>query len=269
MNPTDDQARRARLSAVMDGQADEAELQRWLKAEAPQAAVREDWHAYHLIGDVLRSPDLATTSAAHDHRLLQVVREGIQAQAVVMAPAALEAASPTRTPRPRWRLWGAAAAALAGVAVVLSAYLITRVEPVTWGSVVASMVEPIDNIRRASEGAATRSAASGLWPGTSAGQPAGGEASSASASSFREILRLPRGPAGQPQQSVQLLYSNGFATISVVVEPYRAGEHVPRTESSERLNTLSVQRQGNWLTLTGDVPLGTLQQMALSLPPQP
>lgn len=272
MNPTDDEARRARLSAVMDGQADEAELQRWLKADAPQAAVREDWHTYHLIGDVLRSPDLAH-AAAHDHRLLQAVREGIQQEAVVLAPAALEAASPARTPRPRWRLWGGAAAALAGVAVVLSAYLVTRVEPVTWGSVVASVVEPIEDIRRASVGGASWSAGSGLWPAAAPEQAARGEALSASAlvpvSSFREILRLPRGSAGQAQQSVQVLYSNGSATISVVVEPFKAGEHVPRTESSERLNTLTVQRQGNWLTLTGDVPLGTLQQMALSLPMQP
>ncbi len=268
MNPTDDEARRARLSAVMDGQADEAELQRWLKADAPQAPAYQDWHTYHLIGDVLRSADLAN-SAAHDHRLLQAVREGLHQQAVVVAPAALDAAWPARTPRLRWRLWGGTAAALAGVAVVLSAYLITRVEPVTWGSVVASVVEPIDDIRRASVGAVTWAGAAALWPGASSGQPAGGQASSALASSFREILRLPRGPTGQPQQSVQVLYSNGSATISVVVEPYKADEHVPRTESSERLNTLTVQRQGNWLTLTGDVPLGTLQQMALSLPPQP
>jgi len=55
----------------------------------------------------------------------------------------------------------------------------------------------------------------------------------------------------------------------VLVEPFKAGEHVPHTESSERLNTLTVQRQGNWLTLSGNVPLGTLQQIASTLPPHP
>ena len=53
------------------------------------------------------------------------------------------------------------------------------------------------------------------------------------------------------------------------MEPYRPGEHQPKVESSERLNTLSVQRQDLWLTLSGDVPLGTLQQMALAFPARP
>jgi negative regulator of sigma E activity len=72
-----------------------------------------------------------------------------------------------------------------------------------------------------------------------------------------------------PMESMQVLYSNGSATISVTVEPFRPGEHQPRAESSERLNTLSVQRQSTWLTLSGDVPLGTLQQMASAVPLQP
>jgi negative regulator of sigma E activity len=70
-------------------------------------------------------------------------------------------------------------------------------------------------------------------------------------------------------ESVQVLYSNGSATISVTVEPFKPGEHLPRTESSERLNTLSMQRQGSWLTLSGDVPIGTLQLMGQSLSAQP
>jgi negative regulator of sigma E activity len=175
-----------------------------------------------------------------------------------MAPA------PVRTTRPRWRLWGAAAAAVAGVGVVLSAYLVTRVDAITWGSVVASVVQPVDDIRRASLGATTWSPNAERWAG--AEQNA---ASGASSAAFREILRLPRGPAAKPMESVQVLYSNGSATISVTVEPYRPGEHQPRTESSDRLNTLTVQRQGSWLTLSGDVPMGTLQQMALALPLQP
>jgi len=263
MNPTDEEARRARLSAVMDGQADEAQLQRWLQSDAQQASTRQDWHAYHLIGDVMRSADLAS-DAAHDNRLWAAVREAVHKEAVVMAPAALDASKARpRAPRLRWRLWAGAAAAVAGGAVVLSAYLVTRVEEGSWGSVVASVAQPIDDIRRASVGAATWSNGSAAWV-----QP-GPNPLSSSASAFREILRLPRGPAGRPLESVQVLYSNGSATISVVVEPFKPGEHVPRTESSERLNTLTVQRQGNWLTLSGDVPLGTLQQMALSLPTSP
>ncbi|MFM8696088.1 MAG: sigma-E factor negative regulatory protein, partial [Betaproteobacteria bacterium] len=134
MNPSDDEARRARVSAVMDGQAEEAELQRWLADEAGQGPVRQDWHAYHLIGDVMRSSDLAS-DAAHDQRLLSAVRQTIAQEPVVLAPAALAAVEPPlgRAPRPRWRLWAGAAAAAGGVAVVLSSYLLTRVDPVTWG----------------------------------------------------------------------------------------------------------------------------------------
>jgi hypothetical protein len=221
----------------------------------------------------MRSSDLAC-DAAHDQRLLSAVRHAIAQEPVVLAPAALAGAEPLvgRAPRPRWRLWAGAAAAVGGVAVVLSSYLLTRVDPVTWGSVVASVVEPADDLRRASVAGASWSGGpgtaglSGPWSGAAA--PLAGEGASASPG-FREILRLPRGPAGKPMESVQLLYSNGSATISVVVEPFQAGVHVPHTDSTDRLNTLSVQRQGKWLTLSGDVPLGTLQQMASSWPTQP
>ena len=259
MNPMDEQERRARMSAVMDGEVDEAELQRWLQEDAPQAPVREDWHTYHLIGDVMRSADLAQ-GAGRDRQLLQAVRQALQQEPVVMAPVA--APRPARAVRPRWRLWGAAAAAVAGVGVVFSAYLVTRVDVGSWGSVVASVVQPVEDIRRASLGTATLSAGGERWGEA----PSGASASSAG---FREILRLPRGPAGRPTESVQVLYSNGAATISVIVEPFRPGEHQPRTESSERLNTLTLQRQGSWLTLSGDVPMGTLQHMAQALQTQP
>lgn len=263
MTPTDEQARRARTSAIMDGQLDDAQVRQWLNDEAPQEAVLKDWHTYHLIGDVMRSSDLAS-GPAHDARVLQGVRQALQHEPVVLAPNALGA----RAARPRWRIWGTAAAAVAGVAVVLSAYLVTRVDSITWGSVVAVVTQPVDDIWRASWGSPNPSGASAQWPGESNSHGAASGAASATAG-FREILRLPRGPAGKPMESVQVLYSNGSATISVTVEPFKPGEHLPRTESSERLNTLSMQRQGSWLTLSGDVPIGTLQLMGQSLSAQP
>jgi len=268
MNPTDDEARRARLSAVMDGQASEAELQRWLSSDAPQPAVRQDWHAYHLVGDAMRSADLVSDTA-HDQRLLSAVRAAIAQEPAMLAPKTLQGSEHqlSRAPRARWRLWAGAAAALGGVAVVLSAYVVTRVDPVTWGAVVAKVIEPIGDVRRASTGAASWSGAPGAQAGAAGGSTA--EAVAMPAAGFREILRLPRGLAGKPPESVQVLYSNGSATISVLVEPFKAGEHVPHTESSERLNTLTVQRQGDWLTLSGNVPLSTLQQIASTLPPHP
>jgi len=260
MNANDEEARRSRVSAVMDGQVDEAQLQRWLSEEARHAAVLDDWHTYHLIGDVMRSPDLAT-APGRDARVLQGVRQALRDEHPGMPKVRLPAARGTRAP---WRLWGAAAAAVAGTAVVLTAYLVTRADPVTWGTVVAAVTRPLDDIRRASLGPS--SAADPSMPRSEGKNDA---APLSFPYGFREILRLPRGPAGKPQESIQVLYSNGSATISLTVEPFRPGEHLPRRESSDRLNTLTLQRQDNWLTLAGDVPMGTLQQVALSLPTQP
>jgi len=85
---------------------------------------------------------------------------------------------------------------------------------------------------------------------------------------FKEVLRLPRGPADRPNEALQVLFSDGQATISVHIEPYRAGTH-PVPQPSERLNTLTLQRDGAWLTLMGDVPAATLVQFAAALQIQP
>lgn len=262
-----DEQRRSRLSVMMDGEATAAERQQWWQSDVRHPAAAEDWHTYHLIGDVMRSADLATTRD-RDRILLTRVRAGLEAGPVVMAPAAVRRPSDAALddqgarsgPRQRRRLWAATAAVVAGFGVVMTAYVSTRVEVVEFPSgIVVSMAEPVDDVRRASVVGAAPRAAHAEWPW----------ALSAPVSGFREILRLPRGSSQQPGEGTQVLYSNGSATISVVVEPYRPGQHVPRTETSERLNTLTVQRQDVWLTLSGDVPMGTLQQMALALQPQP
>ncbi len=49
----------ALVSALADGQLDAAEADLALQALADDPQAREAWHAYHLIGDVLRSPELA------------------------------------------------------------------------------------------------------------------------------------------------------------------------------------------------------------------
>ncbi len=101
------------LSALADGDAAALEdaCLRW--REDPEARAR--WHAYHLIGDVLRSDDLASPPV-RDAAFLRGLRERLAAEPVVLAP-----------PAPRrgrhWLLPGAAAAAgfvaVAGVMVVL------------------------------------------------------------------------------------------------------------------------------------------------------
>lgn len=56
---TNDVNRRERLSALADGQLQGDELVAALAFAAEDEEGRETWQLYHLVGDVLRSPDLA------------------------------------------------------------------------------------------------------------------------------------------------------------------------------------------------------------------
>ncbi len=52
------------VSALADGQLEGEALARGLQALADDPQAREAWHAYHLIGDVLRRPGLAEATPA-------------------------------------------------------------------------------------------------------------------------------------------------------------------------------------------------------------
>ena len=71
------------LSALADGEASEAEGADAFHAWREHEEVRATWHAYHLIGDVLRSDDLATP-AAGQQRLLTALRERLATELVVV-----------------------------------------------------------------------------------------------------------------------------------------------------------------------------------------
>ncbi len=113
------------LSAAADGDADALDraLRVLREGDATAAArLRADWQAYHLIGDVLRSPELASPPA-HDAAFMAGLRARLAAEPVVLAPAALAPAAP----RPaRWRLPAAAVASAAGVAVVAGLLVMAR-----------------------------------------------------------------------------------------------------------------------------------------------
>lgn len=117
--PDDDATRRARLSALMDGDADGAGAARacsdWRAAEDARAA----WHAYHLIGDVLRSDDLAI-GTGRDEAFLVALRARLAAEPVVLAPPTAQRAKPRRA------AWLAPATAAAGVVAVAGVLVVTR-----------------------------------------------------------------------------------------------------------------------------------------------
>lgn len=134
-------AARERLSALADGELDAAEVMRACASWRDESEARSTWHAYQLIGDVLRSDDLATGSA-RDAAFLAGLRERLAREPIVLAPQTLtESAEPaqaavesmTRMPahrlagaRVRRRAWVGASAVAAGFVVVAGALVLTR-----------------------------------------------------------------------------------------------------------------------------------------------
>lgn len=139
-------AARQALSALMDGDLDPGAAGEALGAWRQDADARASWHAYHLIGDVLRSEDLATQPAS-DEAFLQSLRVRLADEPVPMAPsplvhapAAADAAgavtlqgahaAPLARRRPlRWRMGRmmAPAAVAAGFVAVAGVMVVTRV----------------------------------------------------------------------------------------------------------------------------------------------
>ena len=117
--------RRERLSALVDGELDTPALSSACECWQADEELRRDWHAWHLIGDVLRSDDLAC-AAERDLRLLGAVRERLSGEPVVLAPAALRhavAAGRFDFRGGHWRVPGAIAA---GFALVIGTVVVMR-----------------------------------------------------------------------------------------------------------------------------------------------
>jgi len=113
-----------RLSALADGELDPAGSSTSCEAWARDAALRADWHAWHLIGDVLRSEDLAA-DPRHDRAFCAKLRTRLRAEPVVLAPAPARADPVQRRSR-RGGGWGAAGAVAAGVVLVVGTFAVVR-----------------------------------------------------------------------------------------------------------------------------------------------
>lgn len=121
--PHDDCPSRERLSALADGEtggsASAAACATWRGEEE----ARRDWHCWQLIGDVLRSDELAST-ADRDARFLDGVRARLAAEPVVLAPMPLVAAVPAVARQPvRWMV---PAAMAAGFVLVVGTFVVVR-----------------------------------------------------------------------------------------------------------------------------------------------
>lgn len=113
---------RQRMSDLADGRLEGEELLGACTDWSADADARRTWHAYHLIGDVLRSEDLAA-DASRDAAFLAAVRGRLADEPVVLAPVPVSTrAQAVRRRRNAWLVPMAAAAgfvAVAGVFVVL------------------------------------------------------------------------------------------------------------------------------------------------------
>ncbi|WP_341887593.1 sigma-E factor negative regulatory protein [Variovorax sp. YR752] len=113
------------LSALADGELASEGVRRACAAWRSDGNARQTWHAYQLIGDVLRSDDLAS-SPSRDEAFLRRLRERLADEPVVLAPqVAPAAAAPMATGR-RLRRWHAGAAVAAGFVAVAGVLVVTR-----------------------------------------------------------------------------------------------------------------------------------------------
>jgi sigma-E factor negative regulatory protein RseA len=104
------------LSALADGDCNGQTLDEACRLWRDDEGARKAWHAYHLIGDVMRSDDLAS-APGRDEAFLAGLRVRLAAEPVVLAP----------TPASRrQQLWLLPAAMAAGFVVVAGVLVLAR-----------------------------------------------------------------------------------------------------------------------------------------------
>ena len=159
----DDAATRERLSALVDGELDRADVDAACVDWRVDAELRRTWHAWHAIGDALRSDDLVCDAKA-DRSFCAAVSARLAAEVVVLAPARLPAATAAegRTLRSRWAVGSAVAA---GFVLVAGTFAIVN----NGSTVTPERVAMVDG------GAAAGAGASGATPAL-VSVPASGDA---------------------------------------------------------------------------------------------
>lgn len=113
------------LSALMDGELESSEIAGVCAAWRENRQSRATWHAYHLIGDVMRSEDLAS-SAPRDAAFLAAMRLRLAQEPVVLAPSSVGSGVARASAHAARRLWRTSAAVAAGFVVVAGALVVTR-----------------------------------------------------------------------------------------------------------------------------------------------
>ncbi len=150
-HPNHPDHRRSRLSCLLDGDSHGASAEDACAAWRDDPHWRATWHRYHLIGDVLRSSELAS-APGRDAAFMLRFRERLSAEPPLLAPApAQRMAAQDRRPR---HAWMAPAAVAAGFAAVAGVVLVVRMsqpnEVAAPGATLASGTVPSNTLLRAS-----------------------------------------------------------------------------------------------------------------------
>ncbi|MGL6108791.1 MAG: sigma-E factor negative regulatory protein [Rubrivivax sp.] len=113
------------MSALVDGELDAADCGRVCAAWAEASSeARSGWHAYHLIGDVLRSDDLASPPG-HDQAFLERLHARLAEEPAVLAPTPMPIAAAATVRRSGRAAWAMPAAMAAGVAALAVGVVLT------------------------------------------------------------------------------------------------------------------------------------------------
>ncbi len=230
------------LSALADGRADAAEAA--CLAWRDSAEARRTWHMYQLIGDVLRSEELARAPAA-DAAFLARLRERLAVEPVVLAPKSLPRPSGRRLPQ-----WAPPAAVAAGVALVLGVLVMMPGGPLGPGDAGAPQLATLPV-------AAPPVAAAVPPPMTPAPQPP-----AATPAARLAAAAVPQ-PTGASAAGLRLAGQGGRAVEPVVLSPDTPVIRDGRLD--EYLRAHQAAREG----VATAAPGGALRRVDAILPPEP
>lgn len=113
------------LSALVDGEATASELKVLSKAWGQDESLRRDWHLYQLIGDTLRSDELAQ-DVAHDRQFLTRLSARLALEPVALAPRPPGVAATEGRVRARSNRWATPMTVAAGFLMVAGALLVVQ-----------------------------------------------------------------------------------------------------------------------------------------------
>ncbi len=127
-----------RLSSLVDGELDAEGAALGCQDWRDDPSARTAWHRYHLIGDVMRSEHLGSTSQ-RDEAFLQAFRARLATEPVVLAPEPVVPPSHIATRRTNWRqAWLPSMAVAAGFGAVAAVLVVSRMSgPLTDGGAAA------------------------------------------------------------------------------------------------------------------------------------